>query len=319
MTDTNTTATAATTATTTVAMIETSADIATSLAKNFGSEFSGIRVYGDAENPLFIAKDIADLLKIRIDPSYEQEIDRVTVRIQTRGGMQNIAALTEKGLMRALYSSNTPTAKRFRDFVLLLLKRLFRTGSATMAQVTEDLKKKDAELSSLKRKLQLESDATEELNDRARDYKDRYDHMRMKYQDLIESRDVKPESDATDEELRAQLQSLKERYCKPVYVQLVKPPQTADHDYDIDDGANESDTYIFTISERETSDESKNKRQAAKYFIHRGQKLDEVHKVLQDRHLQYRKRDGTLSDTTYETTLAEIESAIDDVFQSGEQ
>lgn len=89
-----------------------------------GFEF---KIYGDFENPLFLAKDIAKLLEIKNHRDMISNIDeeeKVVGLIDTPGGKQNTTYLTEDGLYEALMQSRKPIAKEFKKKVKEILKEL---------------------------------------------------------------------------------------------------------------------------------------------------------------------------------------------------
>lgn len=98
-------------------------------------ENKSVRIYGDFNNPLFVAKDIGELLglkKIR-NTIQEYENDEIMQNINILsdahilGGssqMRKVNMLTEKGLYRLLYTTRSELGKKFRDFVYNLLHNL---------------------------------------------------------------------------------------------------------------------------------------------------------------------------------------------------
>lgn len=328
-----------------VDIVEESKDIVTSIAKKFDDSFSALRIYGTREKPLFVAADIADMLNIgskeyRKGESnmYEWGLHRLYADIQTKSGTRTGIVLTEAGVMLMVYASTTPLARKFQTFVLAVLKELFTKGVVTTASAASATEKLEAEYKQLSadfnrlkdenkalfRKLELEAEETERLFEENKKNKQLYDRSRMKMQDLVEEQYVKEENAKNGaglfrDTLADTFRATQKKYCKPVFVYLVKPSKDISeiHDYDFEDEATGDDTYIFSISDRESSDEHKSKRKAATFYIHKGQKIDLVHKILKDRHLQLRKKDGGIVDGQYETTMQEIEAAIEEVYTAG--
>lgn len=91
------------------------------------------KIYGTFENPLFLAKDVAEWLgndtsqlKKMLDKVDEEE--KVRNNITTPGGVQNTWFLTEDGLYEVLMQSRKPIAKAFKKEVKKILKEIRKTG-----------------------------------------------------------------------------------------------------------------------------------------------------------------------------------------------
>lgn len=77
-----------------------------------GKEF---RIYGDAENPLFLAKDVAEWIEHsnpRMMLSKVDEDEKVVNNVYTLGGNQQTWFLTEDGLYEVLMQSRKPIANK---------------------------------------------------------------------------------------------------------------------------------------------------------------------------------------------------------------
>ena len=104
----------------------------------FGKELT---VYGTAENPLFLAKEVAEW--IEYDPSSVNKMvntvdDEEKVRniIPTPGGNQEMWTLTEDGLYEVLLQSRKPIAKQFKKGVKKILHELRTKGSVSVASLS---------------------------------------------------------------------------------------------------------------------------------------------------------------------------------------
>ena len=90
------------------------------------------RIYGDFENPLFLAKDVANWIehsnasKMVSDADLD-ETEKVTGRLSTLTNSYSALFLTEDGLYEVLMQSRKPIAKEFKKRVKEILKGL-RTG-----------------------------------------------------------------------------------------------------------------------------------------------------------------------------------------------
>lgn len=79
-----------------------------------------VRVYGTIDNPLFVAKDVAEILGYSDTQAMTRRLDEDDVNTCTdnsSGQVRNISALTESGLYTAILGSNKPEAKIFRKWV----------------------------------------------------------------------------------------------------------------------------------------------------------------------------------------------------------
>ena len=86
-----------------------------------------VTTYGDLENPLFLAKDVAswiehsDVSKMMKSVDEDEKVKNI---VRTLGGNQEMWFLTEDGLYEVLMQSRKPVAKQFKKKVKKLLKDL---------------------------------------------------------------------------------------------------------------------------------------------------------------------------------------------------
>lgn len=90
-------------------------------------------VYGTAENPLFLAKEVAEVLNYSESNSSKltnlvESDEKVRNIITTPGGNQEVWLLTEDGLYEVLFQSRKPIAKEFKKGVKEILKTIRKTG-----------------------------------------------------------------------------------------------------------------------------------------------------------------------------------------------
>ena len=88
-------------------------------------------IYGDIENPLFMAKDIAGWIEHTNPTVMLQSIDeneKVLNNVYTLGGNQEAWFLTEDGLYEVLMQSRKPIAKEFKKKVKEILKDIRKHG-----------------------------------------------------------------------------------------------------------------------------------------------------------------------------------------------
>ena len=98
------------------------------------------QIYGTTENPLFRAKDVADLLGIQNTSQLVKDVDeseKGKFSIYTPGGVQNVNMLTEDGLYEVLMLSRKPIAKQFKKQVKQILHEV-RTNGGYLHSTPED-------------------------------------------------------------------------------------------------------------------------------------------------------------------------------------
>lgn len=91
------------------------------------------KIYGDFENPLFLAKDVAewieyDLTSINKMLNKVDDNEKVRNNIPTLGGVQEMWFLTEDGLYELLMLSRKPIAKEWKSKVKEILKEIRKNG-----------------------------------------------------------------------------------------------------------------------------------------------------------------------------------------------
>lgn len=110
-----------------------------------GQQFT---VYGTAENPLFLAKDVAEMIdysktsqghyQVSAMLSCVDEEEKFTINIiNSNGKASNKLFLTEDGLYEVLMQSRKPIAKKFKRGVKEILKEIRKTGGY-LATTPED-------------------------------------------------------------------------------------------------------------------------------------------------------------------------------------
>ena len=99
------------------------------------------REYGDIENPLFLAKDVAEWIENKNVSQMLSNIDeeeKGIYNVYTLGGNQNLWFLTEDGLFEVLMQSRKPIAKQFKKEVKKILKQIRLTGGAVIEDREEE-------------------------------------------------------------------------------------------------------------------------------------------------------------------------------------
>lgn len=116
-----------------------------------GKQFT---IYGDFENPLFLAKDVAEWIDYSKsgNGSYNvnrmlsgiDEEEKLVVKVLVAGQNRDVLAVTEDGLYEVLMQSTKPIAKQFKKQVKEILKEIRKKGIyATDAKKAELLSNPD--------------------------------------------------------------------------------------------------------------------------------------------------------------------------------
>lgn len=103
-----------------------------------GKEF---KIYGDFENPLFLAKDVAEWIEHsnpRVMLNTVDENEKVVNNVYTLGGVQESWFLTEDGLYEVLMQSRKPIAKAFKKEVKIILKTIRQNGMYVTDKLLDD-------------------------------------------------------------------------------------------------------------------------------------------------------------------------------------
>lgn len=102
------------------------------------------RVYGTAEEPLFLAKDVAEW--IEYDTSSINKMitnvdddEKVRKNVPTLGGIQESWFLTENGLYEVLMQSRKPISKQFKKEVKEILKTIRKHGIYATDNVIDNI------------------------------------------------------------------------------------------------------------------------------------------------------------------------------------
>ena len=88
-------------------------------------------IYGTAENPLFLAKEVAEVINHSQPSKMIEGIDddeKLIGRIFLSGQNRDVWLLTEEGLYEVLMLSRMPVAKQFKKGVKAILKEIRKTG-----------------------------------------------------------------------------------------------------------------------------------------------------------------------------------------------
>lgn len=131
------------------------------------------KIYGDFDNPLFLAKDVAEWIehsnsRVMLDSVDENE--KVVRNVYTLGGNQESWFLTEDGLYEVLMQSRKPIAKEFKKEVKAILKSIRKHGAYMTDSTIEEAIANPDFLIRLATELKNEKAARKELEEkRAKD------------------------------------------------------------------------------------------------------------------------------------------------------
>ena len=126
------------------------------------------RIYGTIEQPLFLAKDVAEWIEHTNVTHMVKNVDedeRCLIVVNTFGGNQEALALTEAGLYEVLMQSRKPIAKEFKKKVKEILKTIRRHGVYAVEQVLNDPDMLISALTALKEE-RAKTKALQEENER---------------------------------------------------------------------------------------------------------------------------------------------------------
>ncbi|WP_242224687.1 BRO family protein [Bacillus cereus group sp. BfR-BA-01380] len=104
-----------------------------------GKEF---RIYGDADNPLFLAKDVAEWIEYsgrtgQLLNTVDEE-EKLMHTLYASGQKRQMWFLTEDGLYEILMQSRKPIAKEFKKEVKRILKSIRKDGGYIVTNEDDD-------------------------------------------------------------------------------------------------------------------------------------------------------------------------------------
>lgn len=122
-------------------------------------------VYGDLDNPLFLAKDVAEMIghsKVSMMLEGIDDDEKLKEVIFTSGQAREMWFLTEYGLYEVLMQSRKPIAKEFKKEIKAILKDLRRTGVV----ITANAKQEDIDFNSVFGRYRIRKSVRESNNRR---------------------------------------------------------------------------------------------------------------------------------------------------------
>lgn len=101
-----------------------------------------LKIYGDIDNPLFLAKEVAEWIEHSDVSTMLRSVDENEKLVQTMfvsGQNRDLWFLTEDGLYEVLMQSRKPIAKEFKKQVKQILRDIRRRGIYVTDSALEDL------------------------------------------------------------------------------------------------------------------------------------------------------------------------------------
>lgn len=130
-------------------------------------------VYGTADEPLFVAKDVAEWIEHSNPTEMLKSVDddeKLTSTILRAGQIREVNLLTENGLYEVLMQSRKPLAKEFKKKVKEILKSIRKHGLYAIDDLLENPDMAIAALQKLKEERQLRLKAQEEVAQKESNY-----------------------------------------------------------------------------------------------------------------------------------------------------
>ena len=144
------------------------------------------RIYGTVDNPLFLAKDVANWIEhsaVHMMMKSVDEDEKVRNIVSTLGGIQEAWFLTEDGLYEVLMQSRKPIAKQFKKKVKEILKSIRKHGMYATDELLNNpdllikMATKLKEERELNRKLQEENEEKNKLIEKQKPKAEFYDEI----------------------------------------------------------------------------------------------------------------------------------------------
>ena len=144
------------------------------------------RIYGTVDNPLFLAKDVANWIEhsaVHMMMKSVDEDEKVRNIVSTLGGIQEAWFLTEDGLYEVLMQSRKPIAKQFKKKVKEILKSIRKHGMYATDELLNNpdliikMATKLKEERELNRRLQEENEEKNKLIEKQKPKAEFYDEV----------------------------------------------------------------------------------------------------------------------------------------------
>ncbi len=163
-----------------------------------------LTMYGTLENPLFLAKDVAEWIEYsKTSEGYynvskmlmtvdEDEKITITISNSDSGNGYSAKCLTEDGLYEVLMQSRKPIAKRFKKEVKRILKELRLKGESKIEKVPVQSQKTEAEIRNETRELINESNRIKlETAKFLKQFAEKYSSTNKTYEQVLDAYSIK--------------------------------------------------------------------------------------------------------------------------------
>ncbi|MCK3957789.1 hypothetical protein HCC31_00380 [Streptococcus suis] len=107
--------------------------------QQFGNK--SFEIYGNKDNPLFIAVEVAEMIEVQNTTDLLKRVDedeKLTYVISRAGQKREVNMLTEFGLYEVLFQSRKPKAKEFKKVVKNILKEIRVNGYYMQGELIQD-------------------------------------------------------------------------------------------------------------------------------------------------------------------------------------
>ena len=119
-------------------------ELINSIDMNLKFNNNSVRVIGTSDNPMFLVKDICDILDIKNISHATAKLPekyKGIIKNDTPGGIQNVSIVNEAGLYNIVMRSNKPLAKPFQEWVYEeVLPSIRKTGEYKLNKEIDQLR-----------------------------------------------------------------------------------------------------------------------------------------------------------------------------------
>jgi prophage antirepressor-like protein len=251
------------------------------LAKEF-PEFTKLTVYGTADEPLFPVSQVQEFLgtdRIRLDRGgYDIGEDYIKILCDRKDGRVNEQnLLTEDGLYRVLFKTDTAVSKKFRRFTKVVMRELRLRGQVTVDDAIQKLHKLEQTIAA--RDQQLEEQHADLM--RYKKDSEKYFHQKMDAQTKLLAAQVAIERNTDNYGAEYQLERIKGNCLKKVFVYMIRPPKAVEEefpDYDENIEPTTDDEICFEISFRSRAEDP-----CAEFYVYKNITVERLYQKLRER------------------------------------
>lgn len=312
------------------------------LKENF-PEIHGVRIYGTCHDPLFIAKDMQELLGLKdlhLRRDFELGVEKVEIEIDTAKGLRSAIALTECGLYSLLAKLDGDIGKKFRHYIYIVLHELRIKGNVELQKSLdlfkedmdkqlklkeEELKLKDERYKKMEeislreskdkneaiKKLKVTESQLQTVQIEAKVYKSEFNNMSSR---LLNLQRMSGESDNI-----SKLEKLQVMFLKKIYLKICKVPEDSKFQEengwlpipqrDEEEPWADDDELVFSIGFAEPDIDHK----LGELFVKKEINLDKIHKHLAKYKFYIKDSKGTILSNKYFGLIQDFSAALDEL------